>query len=82
MIDIIAALSLATAAARDNNDPQLFSDAELLYNTYKEKKDVNKLSPNELTAIIEAVNRVSSVAVTLVRDPNQLKNIVSLLSSI
>lgn len=87
MVDVFAALSIAAAASKQENPSQLFSDAELLYGAYSELK-AGKLNIEQLSAggqlkpLIEAVARLAAVANVLVDDPNQVKNITALISSV
>lgn len=79
MIDVIAALSLAGAAAKTENPAQLFEDAKVLYGVYKNKPDPKTI---DLKTVVPALYRVSAVANDLIKDPNQLKNVTDLLASI
>jgi hypothetical protein len=87
MIDVFAAFSLASAASRLENDGQLIADCERIYALYASAKE-GKLTFREIGASdalktnIEALGRISAVAVKLAQDPNQLKNIEALLASL
>jgi hypothetical protein len=87
MVDVFAALSLAAAASKQENPSQLFSDAELLYGAYSDLK-AGKLSVDQLEAtgklkpLVQAAARLTAVANVLVDDPDQVKNITALISSV
>jgi hypothetical protein len=87
MLDVIAALSVATATTKVEGTGQLIEDAKLLYNFYNQAKsetvDFQKLvHSNELASLIDAIARTAHVASALMKDPDQSKNIASLLNSI
>lgn len=87
MIDIVAAFSLAAAAGKMENPPQLFADAELLFRFYGASKAappdfVRLAETGELKKLVQAAARVTAVANSLVDDPAQMQNIVALLASI
>ena len=87
MVDVFAALSLASAAARTENPIQLFSDAETLYAFYMkaklEKPNFEALAASgELKTLVAAASHVTAVAGALTSDPTQMKNITALLQSI
>ena len=87
MSDLLAALSLAGAAARTENPAQLFADAEKLYGVYNEAKqgklDIHALANSgELKAVVQAAARIFTVAGALLDDPAQSENIAELLASI
>lgn len=87
MVDVFAALSLAAAASKQENPAQLFSDAELLYGTYSDlkagKTHIDQLATTgQLKPLVQAAARLAAVANVLVDDPNQVKNITELISSL
>lgn len=87
MIDILAVLSLAGAAAKTENPAQLVADAQLLYGLYEGAKD-SKIdfaalaARGQLKPAIEALARLSAVANSLAQDQAQLRHITSLLCSV
>lgn len=87
MIDVFAALSLATAASKAENPVQLFSDAELIYGVYGKLKaktlTIQQLSTSgQLKPFMQAAARLTAVGAKLAEDPSQEKSIAELLSSI
>jgi hypothetical protein len=87
MIDVFAALSLASAASKAENPSQLFADFELLYGAYTKLKaktlTIDQIAASgQLKPLVQAAARVTIVADALVDDPSQMKNLASLLSSI
>lgn len=87
MIDVFAALSLATAAAKTENPVQLFADAQLVYGVYdKLKAKTTTMSQiaasGQLKQLMPAIARLGAVGAKLTEDPTQEKNLAALLSSI
>ena len=87
MVNIIAAVKIANAASKHEGAAYLLSDAAMLYGVYAEMKsgtfDLGKLaSSDQLKPTIDAFANVFDIASDLSNDPDQLKNIIDLLTSL
>jgi hypothetical protein len=87
MVNIIAAMRLANAASKHEGAAYLLSDAATLYSIYSQAKsgtfDLHQFAnSDELKPTIEAAANLLDIASDLANDPNQLKNIIDLLTSL
>lgn len=87
MINILAALEIAAAAASKESPIQLIEDAKILYGVYQksEAKTLDFLAlgkSGELAPVIAAAARVSRVANDLMADKDSAEDISELLASI
>jgi hypothetical protein len=87
MINVVAALEIAAAAASKESPIQLIDDAKTLYGVYQkaESKSLNFLAlgkSGELAPIVAAAARVSRVANELMADKESAEDISELLASL
>jgi hypothetical protein len=87
MINIIAALEVASAAASKEDAGQLLADAKLLYGVVQQAEaktlDIQAMSKDgKLASVIAAGARTTAVANALMADPATAAHIATLLESI